>query len=52
MVGAAPTREQKFSRHLGRSFQVVVDGLAGLIRQLELDGRPVFFCRTVARSIV
>jgi hypothetical protein len=31
---------------------VVIDGLTGLVFQLELDWPPVFFGCTVARSIV
>ncbi len=37
---AAPTRKQKFSRLFTSGLQVVVDGLTGLVRQLELDGPP------------
>ena len=45
-------REQRLTWLLTGGSEVVVNRLAGLIRQLELDrGRPVFFCLTIARSI-
>ena len=37
-VQTAPTREQILTLFLACGLQVIVDGLAGLIRQLELGG--------------
>ena len=38
-------REQKFARLLARVAQIVIDGLTGLLRQLELDRTSCFVCR-------
>jgi hypothetical protein len=42
--------EQELAGPLVGGLQIVIDGLPGLIAQFNLTGRPVFFCRTVARS--
>ena len=42
LTGAASAREQEFAGLLACGFQIVVDGLTGLIGQLELD-RPAGF---------
>ncbi len=47
----ATTGKQELPRLSAGQPQILVDGLPRLIRQLEPTGLPVFFCRTVARSI-
>jgi hypothetical protein len=49
----SPAAEQKLAVVLAGCSEVVVECLSGLLGHLEpnLTGCPVFFCRTVARSI-
>jgi len=42
--------EQMLTWPLAAFLQEIVNGLPGLIRQLELDRSPGLFCRTVVRS--
>ena len=51
-IGIATAGEQELAGPLVGGLQIVIDGLPGLIAQFKLTGRPVFFCRMVARSAV
>jgi len=50
--GTTTTCKHEVAGPLVRKFQVIIDRLAGLSLNSNLTGRPVFFCRIVARSAV